>query len=199
MQSVVVDMLSEWCEINQILHDEQMDSLSERSAMDAVMQVLSRVQEAWADDRMTDMLQMDVKGAFNHVSPSYLLRTIEDMDADGDLMKWMGFLMSDRRVRLVIDGHQCEEPAVDAGVSQRSPKSLMLFIVYLSQVFKEVEKAVEGYMATSFVDKCEWLVEADLEERLYKRLARAGINAAEWEDRNHVTFDNFKDEMISFT
>lgn len=67
------------------------------------------------------MLLMDVKSTFNHVSRNYLLRTMETMDADGDLILWIEAFMSNRSVSLVIEGHLFEETAVETGVLQGSP------------------------------------------------------------------------------
>lgn len=52
---------------------------------------------------------MDVKCAFNHDSQNFLVRAMECMRADKDLMSGTESFMSDRRVELVIDGSQCEE------------------------------------------------------------------------------------------
>lgn len=42
-------------------------------------------------------------------------------------------------------------------------------------------------------------MEADSVEWVCEWLVRAGIKIVEWEERNHVAFDNSKDEMIMFT
>lgn len=63
-------------------------------------------------------------------------------------------LMSDRRVGLIIDRHQYGKTAVVTGVPQRSPVSPIIFVIYLSGVYKEVKKRVEGYRTTSFADNC---------------------------------------------
>lgn len=104
---------------------------------------------------------MDLKGAFNHVGRNYLLSTMEGIEADEGFMRWMESFMSDINVGLVIDGHQCKETAVETDVPQGSPISPILFAMYLSMVFKEVEKEVDGCVATSFTDDCWWLMEAD--------------------------------------
>lgn len=70
--------------------------------------------------------------------------------------------MSDIKVGLVIDRHQCEEALVDTGIPQRSPVSLILFPIYLSGVFKNIGKPVEGCVVTSFADNGGWLLEVDL-------------------------------------
>lgn len=45
-EKIVTDMFSEWCEMNHVLHEGQMRSRKQRSAIDAVARVVIRVQEA---------------------------------------------------------------------------------------------------------------------------------------------------------
>lgn len=61
---------------------------------------------------MADMLLMDVKGAFDHVSRYELIRKMEAMEADGELVRWMDLFLSKKMVSLVVDGHQYEEVEV---------------------------------------------------------------------------------------
>lgn len=56
----------------------------------------------------------------------------------------------------MIDGYMCEETAVETVVSQGSPVLPVQFVIYLSEVFREVEQEVEGCMPTSFADDCAW-------------------------------------------
>lgn len=101
-------MLSEVCKVNHVLHEGQMCSKRQRSGIDVVASVVGRVQESWAEKRLTEILLIDVKDAFDYVSRNFLLPTMEGMSADGDLMQWTESFMSDRREGLVIDKHQCE-------------------------------------------------------------------------------------------
>lgn len=70
---------------------------------------------------MAGMLLMDVKGAFNHVSRNELMRKMEAMSADGDLVRWTGSFMEERKVSLVVDGLQCRAVAVETGGPARLP------------------------------------------------------------------------------
>lgn len=119
--------------------------------------------------------------------------------ADGDMMLWTKSFMSHRRVGLVIDGHQPAEKTVNTGDSYWSPVLPIVFVIYLSGVIKEVMKEVEGCLAISFAGDYGWLVVAYSVEQLCERLARAGIKAVEWGERNHISSDNSKDKMMSFT
>lgn len=62
--------------------------------------------------------------------------------------------MSEIRVSLVVDIHQCKAVEVEMEVPQGSPVSLIPFAIYLKGIFKQVEEKVEGYMTTSFVNNC---------------------------------------------
>lgn len=108
-----------------------------------------------------------------------MLGTMEGMDTDRDQIQWTGSFMLDRSVGGFMDGHQCEETAVDTGISQGLPVSPIIFAIYLSGVSKEVEKEIGGCMATSFVEDCVWLVETDWVEQFCERLASVVIKAVE--------------------
>lgn len=77
----------------------------ERTAIDTVIRVVSRVQKAWSKGNLPGMLLRDVKGAVDHACRNCLLPTLEGMEADGNLIRWTELFMSDRRVGLFIDGH----------------------------------------------------------------------------------------------
>lgn len=53
-------------------------------------------------------------------------------------------------------------------------------------------------MVTLFHDDCCLLVTVDSVRQLYERLARAGIQAEEWREKNHFTFNKSKNKIIQF-
>lgn len=52
------------------------------------LQVVSRVQESWVEEKLAGILLMDDKGAFVHVIRNYLLRTMESIALDDNIMLW---------------------------------------------------------------------------------------------------------------
>lgn len=46
------------------------------------------VQEAWVERKLAGMLLIDVNRAFDHVSSNYVLRIMECIGTDRDLMRW---------------------------------------------------------------------------------------------------------------
>ena len=99
---------------------------------------------------------MDVKSAFNNVDKTLLGKWMEELGVETDLIQWTMSFMSDRQVKLVLDGEVGEPNAVDTGVPQGSPAAPILFVTYLLGIFDVVEAAVPGVHGLSFVDDIGW-------------------------------------------
>lgn len=63
---------------------------------------------------------MDMKGAFDYISQSCLLRTMDDVGAEEDLVRMREIFMTDKSVSLVINDQHCAETEVQTGVPQGS-------------------------------------------------------------------------------
>ena len=115
--------------------------------MDAVTALVNCIQQTWGEKKMVGALFMDVKSAFNSVSRVQLGRHMEAFEIEPDLIRWAGSFMSDRQVKLILDGEVGEENPVDTGIPHGSPTAPVVFITYLSGIFDEVESAVPGVRA----------------------------------------------------
>ena len=61
---------------------------------------------------------MDVKRAFDHVSKGQLIARIIKIGVDEDLIKWTKSFLTNRKVQLVIDGHDNPEQSIETRISQ---------------------------------------------------------------------------------
>ena len=105
VEKVVAKKLSLYYEDYSKLHPGQMGDRKERSAIDAVATLVHTVHEKWEEKMLAAAYFMDVKGAFDHISKGQLLNRMIELDIDGDLVNWTGSFLTDRKVQLVIDGH----------------------------------------------------------------------------------------------
>ena len=85
---------------------------------------------------------MDVKNAFDHVSKKKLAERMTDLGFDGDLVDQTQSFMANKRVELIIDGYINPEVIVNTDISQDSPVSPILFLIYISGIFKEVKEKI---------------------------------------------------------
>lgn len=67
--------------------------------------LVHKVQEFLAKKKLAAALFIDVKGAFDHVSKKSLVEKMIQLGIDGELIQLTQFFLTDRKVQLVIDGH----------------------------------------------------------------------------------------------
>ena len=122
---------------------------------------------------------MDIVAAFPSVAEKCLLRKMRKMRIDEDLVGWTPSFMRERRVKMVIDGHEEEEIGVTTGLPQGSAVSPILFVIYIS----EVHGAVEGKCnidSISFVDDVTWIETGRSIPEVQGKLGRAASQAMAW-------------------
>jgi hypothetical protein len=107
--------------------------------------------------------------------------------------------MLDRRVTMKMDSREGKVMEVTTGVPQGSPVSPILFVIYISELFKKIERSVEGTLAHSFVDEVAWVVEGDDVTQCAQRMQRCASRATRWAEENAVEFDIEKTEAILFS
>ena len=113
--------------------------------------IREEVHQAWGQKQLAAALFLDIVGAFDRVDPARLGKRMEECGLDGDLRRWTQSFLANRKILLVIDGHQGPESAV-TGLPQGSLVSPILFVIYISGIFEAIERAVPGVRALSFAD-----------------------------------------------
>jgi len=83
---------------------------------------------------------MDNKAAFPSVAKGRLVNIMKVRQMDGDLIRWTERFLSERTVKMIIEGNAMERHPVEAGVPQGSPMSPILFAIYTSGLNKWVEE-----------------------------------------------------------
>jgi len=131
--------------------------------VDAVGSLMRRVEEAWGRGNTAAVMFMDVNGAFPHVAKGNLIKRMEEMGFEVDLVRWVESFMGDRKVIMSMDGKEGDSMDVDTGVPQGSLVSPVHFVIYLSGLFGQVEEKEKecGSEGISFVDDVAWVEEGE--------------------------------------
>ena len=174
VEKVVAEQLSQFFEANGKLHKGQMGARKYRSAIDASALPIQKVQEAWKDREIAEALLMDVKGAFDHVFRVQLAQRMTDLGINDDFIRWTQSFLTDRWVELVFDGYVNPKHKVETGIPQGSPVSPILFLIYISGVFLEIESRLPQITYLSFVDDLGFLTAGNSVIEIKKRWKRRG-------------------------
>ena len=199
VEKVVAEHLSQYCEAYSKLHQGQMGARKEQSAIDAVAILVHSVQEKWSEKKLAGALFMDVKGAFDHVSRSQLLKRMIDLGIDGDLVAWTKSFLTDRKIQLVIDGYDNKEREIETGIPQGSPVSPILFLIYVSGVFDAVTEDNPMVTSLSFVDDLGFIASGTPVKEIARTLETVARTVLEWGVTNAVTYDTSKTEAVLFS
>ena len=167
-----------------------------RAAIDAVLYVLHDINHANNNRKILSILFFDDKGAFDHVSKTRLLDTIQHLHLHPAVIRRTNSFLSNRQIGLVFDGERDDPQPVNTGIPQGSPISPILFLIYLRFLFTTIQQKHPKTTTPSYIDDVTCLVVGDSEEENCQELEAVARTAFEWGDNNAVAFDDPKTELI---
>src|SRR5204863_7411578 len=121
-----------------IIYFDQMSSKKQISAINAVMIVVHDIQLAKHEKKDISILFMNVKNAFNHVSANQLLKICQNLGLSKLLCSWIECFINNRYLQLVFDENKQEKTSIRIGIPQDSLVSLILFLIYIRNIFAEI-------------------------------------------------------------
>ncbi|GAB7336743.1 hypothetical protein MBLNU13_g10839t1 [Cladosporium sp. NU13] len=199
VEKVIATWITSFCEHQDVFHRGQSGCRRSRSTSDAVAQLVAKVERAWGAKRTALALLLDVKGAFDRVDRTHLLKRMVEVGIAGNIVRWTDSFLSNRRAMLVIDGRTGETRAIQAGLPQGSPVSPVLFILSVSALFQWLEDRHPDLQAISFVDDIGLVIECDELEDGATRLERIARDTMQWGSDNRVEFEVSKTEVLLFS
>lgn len=199
VEKAVAQELSRYCENYSKLHPRQMGGQKERLAIDVVAILVHNVQEKWGEKKLVAALFMDIKMAFDNVSKRQLLNQMIELELDGDLMTWTSSFMLDRKIQLMIDGHDNKERDIETRIPQGSPVSPILILIYISGVFNKVSETSPSVTSLSFVDDLGFIASNSSVKGIVKVLKKVDKKVIKQGRQNAVTYDTSKIEAVLFS
>ena len=97
----------------------------------------------------TDVAILDFSKAFNTVPHNKLPHKLDDYGVRGSINRWLEKFLTQRKIKVVIDGDESEETTVDSGVPQGTVLGPLLFLCHINDIPNSVRSSVR-----LFADDC---------------------------------------------
>ena len=183
---------------NKILYFNQISSRKQRSAIDAAISLLSDIELNKYRRRLTSSLFLDVKKAFPSVNKDQLIDICYKIGLSPSLISWIHSFLTNRRLQLAFDGEISNSVSINAGIPQGSPVSPILFLIYISQMFKSNAKKLVSVRLISYIDDIAIIVSSKTIRQNCRLLQNAAIELIKWGENHYIEFDMTKTELIHF-
>ena len=114
--------------------DFQYGFRSSRSTADLLAVVSDRIARAFNRSGNTQDLALDISKAFDSVWYTGLLHKLKSYGISGQIFGLISSFLSNRRLRVVLDGKSSQEYLVNAGVPQGSILGVTIFLLYIDDL-----------------------------------------------------------------
>ena len=139
-----------------LFSDFQYGFRSSRSTADLLTVVSDRIARAFNRSGATRAVALDISKAFDRVWHDGLLHKLKSYGISGQIFGLISSFLSNRRLRIVLDGKSSQEYLVNAGVPQGSFLGPTLFLLYINDLPDDVICNIAIYADdTALYSKCD--------------------------------------------
>src|SRR6266536_1100377 len=122
------------------------------------------------DKKVISALFINVKEAFNYISTNQLIKIYIDLDLPKLLCSWIDSFLVDRKIQLAFNNGKSIETHIQIGIPQDSYLSLILFLIYIRNLFQDLESR-----GISYIDNIDLIASSESIEKNCKILKKAAI------------------------
>src|SRR5436190_18253286 len=195
-EKIIASRLAYLANTTDIVNFDQMSSRKQISAIDAVMSLVHDIQLAKNENKITSVLFMNVKEAYDHVSCNQLLKICKNLDLPRSLCSWIECFMNNRYIQLAFDENIQEKTRVEIEISQDSSISPILFLIYIKDIFSEINSM--QIRSSSYVNNIGLVASLEFIEENCLILEDAAEKLLQLQNQNNIQFDMEKIELIHF-
>src|SRR5205809_2221085 len=195
-EKIIASRLAYLANTTNIVNFDQMSSRKQISALDAVMSLVHDIQLVKNENKITSVLFMNVKRVYDHVSCNQLLKICKNLGLPRSLCSWIECFMNNRYVQLAFDENKQEKTRVEIEISQDSLISSILFLIYIRDIFSEINNM--QIRSSSYVNDIELVVSSETIEENCLMLENAAKKILQIQNKNNIHFDLKKIELIHF-
>ncbi len=198
-EKIIAVQLSYTAEINdKLLNFDQMRDRKQRSAIDAVLNLVHDAQMTKSRENMLICLLLNVKEVFDHVALKQLIKILIKLKISVNLINWVKCFLQNRIIDLAFDDKRQKSKKISTEISQESFISFILFLIYIQYLFSKIHAKFKNLQSLSYIDDVMLYIERRNIDKNVKILKNAAKIAFTWAKNNAMQFDDSKSELIHF-
>ena len=197
-EALINDALVSHFESNQLFSDNQYGFRSSRSTADLLTVITERFYRALDGGGEASIIALDISKAFDKVWHAGLLHKLRSYGVSGNVFKVIESFLSNRSLKVVLDGQQSSSQPVSSGVPQGSILGPILFLTYINDLPDNLLSKVAIYADDTSLYSC-----LDKKSALFDRLQHASnlesdlSSLSDWGSQWLVTFNSKKTKLLS--
>ena len=182
-----------------LFSDFQYGFRSSRSTADLLTVVSDRIARAFSRSGATQAAALNISKAFDRVWHAGLLHKLKSYGISGQIFGFISSFVSNRQLRVVLDGKSSQEYPVNAGVPQGSILGPTLFLLYINDLPDDVICNIAIYADdTTLYSKCNQASHLWQPLELASELESDLRDTADWGRKWLVDFNAGKSQLVLF-
>ena len=127
-----------------------------RSGYSCESQLLTTAQDlltSFEHGKQVDVAILDFSKAFDTVPHNKLLHKLYHLGIQGPILSWLRNFLTQRSMRVVLEGYSSNPTSVDSGVPQGTVLGPLLFLCHINDLPKAVTSQVRLFADDSLLEK----------------------------------------------
>ena len=179
--------------------DFQYGFRSSRSTADLLTAVSDRIARAFSRSAATRAVALDISKTFDRVWHAGLFHKLKSYGISGQIFGFISSFLSNRRLRVLLDGKFFQEYPVNAGVPQVSILGPTLFLLCINDLPDDVICNIAIYADdTALYSKCDQASDLWQQLELASELESDLRDTVDWGRKWLVDFNAGKTQLVSF-
>ena len=181
-----------------LFSDFQYGFRSFRSTADLLTVISHRIARAFNRSGATRAVALDISKVFDRVWHAGLLHKLKSYGISGQIFGLISSFLSNRQLRVVLDGKSSQEYPVNVGVPQGSILGPTLFLLYINDLPDDVIYDIAIYADhTTLYSKCDRASDLWQQLELASELESDLRDTVDWGKKWLVDFNVGKTQLVS--